>query len=359
MKLSSQGLRGLFDKHAWSHVALHTNCTIAIPAGPYFISIYTGDIYRAYRLYSGVNGAFTEGVFALPDGNIQLCRHLLKFGIEDIYDVAGTKRGCGNCDYYDLYPEKNASAPAVQRLVYAGAIIIGKLKTSQFVNGEIANADWVDYHSPFHVSGDGYSDQSSSLSGPDAGFEAYSWLDLRLDSDTGGSIRNPAQVNGGYGSRPSHGLVTLDNIMLLSPLLDTSGCMCRDAELWNTAAYCHIIPPKAVHDWFSRECIDRGWRCPAFNFDQAGRLLGVISSVLDYDSMCRASPQAAAANAPTLSDLLALTYPTLISKQQYALLGAPFISDYGTAHDGRYPFLDPNPLVCWKWGHTLEQAITN
>jgi hypothetical protein len=60
-------------------------------------------------------------------------------------------------------------------------------------------------------------------------------------------------------------------------------------------------------------------------------------------------PKAVSINASTLSDLLYLTYPTLISKQQYALLGTPNIADYGAAYDGRHPFLDPNPAVRWEF----------
>lgn len=37
------------------------NCTIDIPNGPYFLSVYTGDVFEAYRLYSDYEGAFTEG----------------------------------------------------------------------------------------------------------------------------------------------------------------------------------------------------------------------------------------------------------------------------------------------------------
>ena len=55
----------------------------------------------------------------------------------------------------------------------AGAVIVGRMKTSQFANGERATADWVDYHSPFNARGDGYSDPSSSSSGPGAGIGAY------------------------------------------------------------------------------------------------------------------------------------------------------------------------------------------
>jgi Asp-tRNA(Asn)/Glu-tRNA(Gln) amidotransferase A subunit family amidase len=110
------------------------------------------------------------------------------------------------------------------------------MKTSQFANGETATADWVDYHSPFNPRGDGYQDPSSSSSGPGAGAASYAWLDLTLGSDTGGSIRGPSQVQGLFGNRPSHDLVSLENTMPLAPELDTAGFLTKDPVLWMEAA---------------------------------------------------------------------------------------------------------------------------
>jgi len=45
------------------------NCTAEIPNGPYFLSIYTGEVYQAYRLYSDYEGAFTEGTIEGSNGN--------------------------------------------------------------------------------------------------------------------------------------------------------------------------------------------------------------------------------------------------------------------------------------------------
>ena len=146
------------------------------------------------------------------------------------------KSSLGNRAYYDLYPIRTATTTTAQRLIDAGAVLIGKMKTSQFANGETATADWVDYHSPFNARGDGYQDPSSSSSGPGSGIGSYDWLDFGLGTDTGGSIRNPSQVNGVYGNRPSYGLVSLDGVMPLSPVQDTSGLLCRDPILWHAAA---------------------------------------------------------------------------------------------------------------------------
>jgi Asp-tRNA(Asn)/Glu-tRNA(Gln) amidotransferase A subunit family amidase len=59
-------------------------------------------------------------------------------------------------------------------LIDAGAIVVGKMKTLQFANGESSTANWVDYHSPFNPRGDGYQDPSSSpsSSSPGAGAAA-------------------------------------------------------------------------------------------------------------------------------------------------------------------------------------------
>src|SRR5687767_15981396 len=76
--------------------------------------------------------------------------------------------------------------------------------------------DWVSQLAPFNPRGDGYQDPSSSSSGAGASIAAYEWLDIAIGSDTGGSIRGPAGVQGLFGNRPSTGLVSLDNVMPLS-----------------------------------------------------------------------------------------------------------------------------------------------
>ena len=189
----------------------------------------------------------------------------VRIGIKDIYDVAGVRTSNGNRAWYSFYPPASTNSVPVQRLIDAGAIIVGKMKTSQFANGELATADWVDYHSPFNPRGDGYQDPSSSSSGPGAGEGSYPWLDLSLGSDTGGSIRGPAQVQGLFGNRPTHGLVPLTGVMPLAPQLDTAGFEARDPTLLKTAAssalpfsaVVHHVPEKALHHRLPNQCIRR------------------------------------------------------------------------------------------------------
>lgn len=153
-----------------------------IPNGPYFLSS-TGYLHQAYRLYSDYQGAFTEATIQsqrskrhcvlpakLPDSHLTIAvpsrlyytktaeKPLagVRLGVKDIFDIAGVKTSLGNRAWEQLYPEANETATAVKNLVDAGAIVVGKMKTSQFAIGETATADWVDLHAPFNPRGDGY-----------------------------------------------------------------------------------------------------------------------------------------------------------------------------------------------------------
>jgi Asp-tRNA(Asn)/Glu-tRNA(Gln) amidotransferase A subunit family amidase len=159
----------------------------------------------------------------------------VRVGIKDIHDLEGVRTSNGNRAYYNLYPPRSANAVAVWKLVDASAVVVGHQKASQFANGEIATADYVDYHSPFNPRGDGYQDPSSPLSGAGASICSYPWLDLALRSDTGGSIRGLSEVQGHFGNRPSHGLVSLTGVMPPVPELDTAGFLTRDPVLWGKA----------------------------------------------------------------------------------------------------------------------------
>lgn len=56
----------------------------------------------------------------------------------------------GNRAFYDLYPARNTTGSAIQRLIDAGVVIVGKMGTVQFANGDNPTADWVDFHCPFN-----------------------------------------------------------------------------------------------------------------------------------------------------------------------------------------------------------------
>lgn len=256
----------------------------------------------------------------------------------------------------------------MQNLIDAGAVVVGKMITSQFANGETATADWVDYHEPFNPRGDGYQDTSSSSSGPGAGEGAYSWLDVTLGSDTGGSVRGPAHVQGLYGNRPSHGLVELTNTMPLAPELDTAGLLARDPKIWTLAAKALYGDNITITSKYPSQILTVGLPESADTIPD-GLIVDFMANLTDF-LKAKATPfdvntQWAEDNPSSdpLTELLGTTYPLLISKEQTKLVRDPFYADYAAAHDGRRPFVDPAPLIRWNYGDessaTVEEAVAN
>ncbi|PYH47320.1 glutamyl-tRNA(Gln) amidotransferase, subunit A [Aspergillus saccharolyticus JOP 1030-1] len=376
----------------------------AVPSGPYFIEQTTGKLYPVYRLYSDFAGAFNQPLLQKPDGTFQTLSAQIagvasatigvpsrlyytptedkplagvRVGIKDIYSLAGVRQSNGNRAWYHLYGENNVTGTAVSRIIEAGGIIVGLQKPSQFANGETATADWVDFHAPFNPRGDGYQDPSSSSSGAGASIASYDWLDLALGSDTGGSIRGPAEVQGVFGSRPSHGLVALDHVMSLSPVLDTAGFLTRDPYLWDTANQAlyrtnyssfrgkSVRYPSTLYTLSFPTTNDSASDAMLLAFQQQlASFLNTTATPVNLTADWTSHPPAAAPSDVTLPTLLNLTYPMLISKQQISLVRDPFYADYAAKHDGRLPFVDPVPISRWNWSSAypdsaLDEAITN
>ncbi|KAG8156988.1 hypothetical protein KVR01_013210 [Diaporthe batatas] len=373
-----------------------------VPSGPYFLEIATGALHQAYRLYDDFSGAFTESLIQAPDGTFQALSARVassatitigvpsrlyytktaekplagvRVGVKDIYKLAGVKSSLGNRAWYDLYPASNSTGTAVQRLIDAGAQIVGLQKASQFANGERATADWVDYHSPFNPRGDGYQDSSSSSAGAGSSIASYDWLDLALGTDTGGSIRDPAGVSGVFGNRPSHGLVPLDHVMSLSTRLDTAGFVTRDPYLWDEAQkvlygenYTSLVGNEAVKypskiytmEFFDANSSDGDAILVDFA-ERLARFVGGTVTALDLEAAWNESVPAEAQGQGVM-EYMNTTYPILIGQEQVELVRDPFYADYAAAHDNRFPFVNPVPLSRWDWAEeqgadALSKAI--
>ncbi|RBR12028.1 hypothetical protein FVER53590_04368 [Fusarium verticillioides] len=358
---------------------------------------YRGSLHQVYRLYDDFSGSFLESILQSPEGTFQtLSAHApgsssltigvpsrlyftrtrekplagVRVGVKDLYDLKGVKSSRGNRAWYNLYPAANKTATAIQNLIDAGAVIVGTQKLSQFANGENPTADWVSYLAPFNPRGDGYQGPSSSSSGAGASIASYPWLDLAVGSDTGGSIRGPAGVSGVFGNRPTHGLVSLDNVMPLSPKMDTAGFLTRDPEMWGAA---QAAMYKKNYTMFSKEIVKypRTVYTAGFpaNDTPEGAILHqfandladfLVTNVTEYnisEKWDSTGPESVR-NTP-LTELLNVTYAALITKQQIALVKEPFFKDYAAAHDGRTPYVDPAPSARWAWGESQPDSILN
>ena len=151
----------------------------------------------------------------------------LTFAAKDIIDVAGHVTGCGNPDWLRTHEAATATAPCIQRLLDAGATLVGKTITEELATG--LTGENVHYGAPRNVNAPGRVAGGSSSGS--AAAVAAGLVDFALGSDTGGSVRSPASFCGIYGLRPSHGRVPLDGVMKLAASFDTIGWFARTPEL--------------------------------------------------------------------------------------------------------------------------------
>lgn len=149
----------------------------------------------------------------------------LEFGAKDIYDIAGHRTGFGSPDWLDSHGPAARTAPAVQRVLDAGARMVGRTHTDEMawsLFGENAHYGTpVNPKAPGRVPGGSSSGSAAAVAG--------GLVDFALGSDTGGSVRFPASVCGIFGMRPTHGRIPLEGACPLAPSFDTAGWFARDA----------------------------------------------------------------------------------------------------------------------------------
>lgn len=150
----------------------------------------------------------------------------LTFATKDIFDIGGRVTGCGNPDWLASHEPATRNASSVQKLLDAGARMIGKTITDELAFS--LNGQNFHYGTPRNaVTPDRIPGGSSCGS---ASAVAHGIVDLALGSDTGGSVRIPACLNGIFGIRPTHGAVDIGGVVLLAPSFDTVGWFARDAR---------------------------------------------------------------------------------------------------------------------------------
>jgi amidase len=156
----------------------------------------------------------------------------LSFGAKDLFDVAGYPTGGGSPLVLAMSGIKTVNAPSVQRLLDAGARFVGKTHTDEFafsMNGRNAHFGTpINGAAPDRIPGGSSSGSASAVSNR--------LCDTALGTDTGGSVRAPASHCGLYGLRPTHGRVSLQRALDLSPSFDTCGFFARDASTFARVA---------------------------------------------------------------------------------------------------------------------------
>ena len=175
----------------------------------------------------GPLGAFIEHDDVVVAGSGKGPLAGLSFAAKDLYDVEGHVTGYGNPTWLATHEAAARTAPAVQRLLDAGADLAGKTHTDELAYS--LNGENVHYGTPLNSAAPGRIPGGSSSGSASA--VAGGAVDFALGSDTGGSVRVPASYCGLYGFRPSHGRIPLDGACPLAPSFDAAGWFARDVML--------------------------------------------------------------------------------------------------------------------------------
>jgi amidase len=148
----------------------------------------------------------------------------LTFAAKDLFDVEGYPTGCGSPHMLALSGVKTRTAPIVQRLLDSGARFVGKTITDELafsMSGKNAHFGTpVNGGAPQRIPGGSSSGSAAAVSNR--------LCDFALGTDTGGSVRAPANHCGLFGIRPTHGRVSLEGCHDLAPSFDTCGYFTRD-----------------------------------------------------------------------------------------------------------------------------------
>lgn len=148
----------------------------------------------------------------------------LTFAVKELFDVAGYPTSCGSPHMLAMSGIKTRTAPTVQRLLDAGARFVGKAITDELafsMNGKNAHFGApLNGAAPDRITGGSSSGSASAVSS--------GLCDFALGTDTGGSVRAPANHCGLFGIRPTHGRVSLEGCHDLAPSFDTCGYFTRD-----------------------------------------------------------------------------------------------------------------------------------
>src|ERR1051326_1028151 len=167
----------------------------------------------------------------------------IPYGVKDLYAARGAPTTWGAPSFADRVFETDAAV--VRRLSRRGGLLAAKLAMVELAGAgraRIAGAS-------MHGSGRNPWDASRYAGGSSSGSAipgAAGLLPYTLGTETGGSIVGPAAFCGVTGLRPTHGLVSRDGALVISPTLDKPGPLARTADDCATVLQAIALRPIAV-----------------------------------------------------------------------------------------------------------------
>jgi len=185
------------------------------------------------------------------------------FAVKDNIDVAGMATTAA-CPAYSFAPDAHASA--VERLVLAGAVPVGKSNLDQFATGLVGT------RSP-HGAPRNLFDPAVIPGGSSSGSAvavAAGLVPFALGTDTAGSGRIPAALNNVVGLKPSRGLVSNRGVVPACRSLDCVSVFALTA--WDAAVVLDVLDHHDPADIYARPL---GQRMPGPFGDASTTVVGV------------------------------------------------------------------------------------
>ena len=151
----------------------------------------------------------------------------LPISIKDLFDIEGETTMAGSVAR-EGEPAADANADVVQRLIAAGAVIIGRTNMTEFAYSGLGINPH--YGTPLNP----YDRATGRIPGGSSSGAAVSVADgmavAGIGSDTGGSVRIPAALCGLTGFKPSAWRVSMQGVLPLSANLDSIGPIAASAR---------------------------------------------------------------------------------------------------------------------------------
>ncbi|QNJ91664.1 allophanate hydrolase [Mycolicibacterium fluoranthenivorans] len=152
----------------------------------------------------------------------------VRLAVKDNVDAAGLPTTAA-CPQFAYQPESDA--PAVAALRAAGAVVVGKTNLDQFATGLVGTRSPYgavsDTRRPAYISGGSSSGSAAAVASGQA--------DIAIGTDTAGSGRVPAGLQGIVGIKPTLGVISTEGVVPACESYDCVTIFARDLNQANTA----------------------------------------------------------------------------------------------------------------------------